>query len=162
MKTVPIDRLREAFAYDSETGVLTWKIRTSNRAAVGAIAGCVAGDSRVLLSLDGKRIRAHRVAWAMHCGHWPVGVIDHIDGNASNNKIANLRDIPQAGNMQNLKRARSDSQSGLLGAQRDNTRWTANIMVNGVKHYLGSFGTPQEAHAVYVKAKRELHPFGTL
>lgn len=38
----------------------------------------------------GKRYPAHRVVWAVYRGVWPEGTISHLDGDRSNNRIANL------------------------------------------------------------------------
>lgn len=47
----------------------------------------------------GRAYKAHRVGWAIHTGAWPVGDIDHIDGDPSNNRICNLRDVSRAENL---------------------------------------------------------------
>ncbi len=33
---------------------------------------------------------------------------------------------------------------------------------NSQNIYLGSFSTPEEAHAAYLRAKEDLHPFSTV
>jgi len=38
----------------------------------------------------------------------------------------------------------------------------SHITINRKIIHLGTFKTPELAHEAYVKAKRELHPFGTL
>ena len=66
--------------------------------------------------------------------------------------------------MENQRRARGNSRTGLLGVTADlrSGRFAANIKAAGRRHYIGSFATPEEAHAAYVAAKRQLHEFGTL
>jgi len=61
-----------------------------------------------------KTYAAHRVAWFLHHGAWPMGEIDHINGNAQDNRIANLRDVTHKENTRNMKR-RSDNTSGITG-----------------------------------------------
>ena len=46
----------------------------------------------------GKLIYAHRAAWAIHFGEWPKGEIDHINGDASDNRIINLRVVNRTEN----------------------------------------------------------------
>jgi len=42
------------------------------------------------------------------------------------------------------------------------TKWTAYIVVNKVKQYLGSFKTGEDASAAYLAAKRERHEFNQI
>jgi malate synthase len=44
------------------------------------------------------------LVWFITYGKFPDGVIDHLDGDPSNNRIENLRDVPQRVNMQNRKK----------------------------------------------------------
>ena len=106
---------------------------------------------------------AHRLAWALHHGEWPASVIDHIDGNPSNNRISNLRDVSQSVNAQNIKGPKGRSRSGLLGAHSYlGDRFRSSIVVGGVKVYLGTFLTEIEAHEAYLEARRKHHPGNTL
>jgi hypothetical protein len=103
---------------------------------------------------------AHRVAWVHFYGGWPKNVIDHINGDKTDNRIANLRDVPHALNMHNQRAASAhNKRSSLLGAHwhKNGGRWRSNITVAGVTRHLGCFDTEQEAHAAYVEAKRSLH-----
>ena len=43
--------------------------------------------------IAGKTLMASRVAFALHWGHWPEGIIEHWDGVQANNHIFNLRDV---------------------------------------------------------------------
>ena len=55
----------------------------------------------------GKQIRTARLAWLLTHGTWPAHVIDHINGDRHDDRIANLRDVPHAVNQlnQNYHRA---------------------------------------------------------
>lgn len=94
-------------------------------------------------------------------GKFPSDSIDHINGDRSDNRIANLREATIAENKQNIGNAPSHNKSGLIGAHRDASGrgWSSCIIVNKKYTYLGRFATAEEAHAAYVKAKTELHPF---
>jgi hypothetical protein len=154
--SIPVDRLRELFFYDPATGILTRRISISNGLA-GSPAGTSNKTGHMTVGVDRKLVYVHRIAWAMQTGAWPVGEIDHIDGNPRNNRLANLRDVDRATNMQNRRTADRDSGTGLLVAFRAGTRFEAKIMANGVLHRLGTFGTAAEAHEAYLVAKRRLH-----
>jgi hypothetical protein len=100
----------------------------------------------------------------MHYGSWPANTIDHINGIKTDNRIENLRDVTAAVNKQNMRAARSDSRSGLIGAiwQEDRKSWKAEIAVGGKKKMLGRFKTAEAAHEAYVLAKRTVHEGCTL
>lgn len=150
-------RLFEVVAYDCATGDF---IRKSNGLPVGSInklGYCV-------IRIDNRLYAAHRLAWLYAHGKWPDGVIDHINGERSDNRIENLRDITKAENHQNIKRAQSNNKSGYLGVSYNVKRkhFIAQIVVGGKLKYIGSFNSPELAHQAYLIKKRQLHPAGTL
>ena len=55
---------------------------------------------------------AHRLAWLLHYGKWPINEIDHIDGNPTNNVIDNLRTVSSQKNKWN-SRPRRTNPSGM-------------------------------------------------
>jgi hypothetical protein len=151
-------------SYNPNTGIFTWMV--SRRGSKGIVAGTIAGgkiDGGWGIGIDGVRYRAHRLAWLYMYGHWPVNSIDHIDGNPLNNSISNLRDIPHAANMQNIRRSHRDSYSQLIGAYRArNGKWRSHICIDGKIKNLGQFKTAELAHQAYLKAKKIYHPFQTI
>lgn len=150
--------LRELLAYDEITGVLIWKESPSRNVKAGDIAGHKSSRGYIHIKVLGSAYLAHRLAWLHSRGEWPLGQIDHIDGNKTNNAIANLRDVSQSVNMQNRRTASINSSSGLLGVSRKGDRWEARIRTNGARRYIGSYATPEMAHAAYLAAKRVWHP----
>lgn len=48
--------------------------------------------------LGKTQFSAHRLSWLLYYGGWPKGHIDHLDGNALNNRIENLRDCKDTSN----------------------------------------------------------------
>ena len=158
------ERLRELFAYDSSTGLFTRKVSTTNRVKVGDVAGSPNQKGYINIMVDGRLYPAHRLAWLYEHGIWPQGQIDHINGVKADNRIANLREATNGQNMQNMRSARADNGSGMLGVrwhERDK-RWHARIMLDGKAKHLGSFGSPEEAQTAYLAAKRKLHKFGEI
>jgi hypothetical protein len=119
----------------------------------------------VSIGVDAKRYLAHRLAWLFVYGKWPDKHIDHIDGNTSNNRLNNLRDVSVVVNAQNRTRCNKQrrSGSGLLGAHRHfDGSWRARIRVNGKTVHIGLYKTPQEAHEAYLAYKRIHHAGCTL
>lgn len=150
--------LRELLAYDADTGVFNWLVRPAKNIKAGAVAGCDRGDGYISIRVLGRLYLGHRIAWLHVHGMWPVKYIDHIDGNKSNNAIANLRDVSQSVNMQNRRGAQGNSTHGFLGVSRNGKRWVAQIAADSTRYCLGTFDAPEPAHAAYLEAKRDLHP----
>lgn len=81
-------------------------------------AGSIAGSLHKAYSqvrVDGGLYAVHRVIWQMHHGYLsPDMVVDHIDGDTTNNKIDNLRLITDVMNQRN-KRKHKNNRSGFMG-----------------------------------------------
>lgn len=151
--------LREHLSYNADTGLFT-RIRNSGTAKVGDIAGWLEPSGYIKFSIDGRKQYAHRCAILFATGDWPAECVDHIDGNKANNALRNLRAVSMQVNLQNLKRARIDNAAGLLGVcfNKGAGKYMAECKgPDGKRHYLGLHATADEAHAAYLKAKRQLH-----
>lgn len=156
-------RAEARFNYDPETGFFTYK--TSHfKTKVGTRAGSMDPNGYWHLKIGDKTFAAHRVAWLLAYWEWPSRFIDHINGERADNRLANLRLATQSENNQNLKKARSDNKTAILGVNyvEEDGKYRARIMVEGKSISLGMFDTAPEARASYLTAKRLLHPFGTL
>ena len=156
------EKFNQLLAYDSATGNLIWKIRSSPRANAGSVAGCIdTSNGYRKIGVKGRYYFAHRVVWLLAFGCWPT-TIDHIDGNRDNNKLSNLREVTASENQQNQGGPHRDNKTGYLGVSLNN--WTgkyqAQIKLNGVSHQLGHYDTALEAHKQYLKAKLILHTHG--
>lgn len=154
-------RLRELFSFDPDTGIFTRRLGRQGVRA-GAVAGSVCPKTgRVRIGVDGRLYKAHRLAWLYVHGEWPTSEVDHKNGNPSDNRIDNLRDVGHGVNIQNQRRPQSNKKTGTkLGVswRADCEKWYARIKVGGKEMPLGFFDTEDEAHAAYVKAKRTHHP----
>lgn len=152
-----LGRLKESLSYDPETGVFNWRILTSNRAKIGARAG-TNSNGYFIISVDGTRYMAHRLAWLYVTGEWPRGEIDHINGDRSDNRFENLRRTTHADNMKNMSKHK-DNTSGFKGVfwAQHARRWRSYICANGRSKHLGYFNTPEEAYAAYCVAAANLH-----
>jgi hypothetical protein len=58
----------------------------------------------------------------------------------------------------NVRAARSDNKLGFMGVQKNRNKYRARIRFNGKVINLGGFDTPEEAHAVYLATKLQMHP----
>lgn len=150
------ERLRQLISYDPETGRIT-------RAGTDTPWGSLDPAGYWQVRLDGRNYRGHRLAWLYVHGEWPTKMIDHINGDRGDNRIANLRDVPQSYNAQNVRKQRR-SRSGLRGAtwHARTKAWRSVIFANGKQHYLGMYATPEEAHDAYNRARAVMHPGAVL
>lgn len=144
--------------FDPESGVLRWLVARPG-CSRGSIAGCLTKSGYIVLKIGRRAVRAHRLAWFLAHGQWPDGEIDHINGDRSDNRLANLRVVDRAGNSQNRRKAHGDNSHGFLGAawNHQHQRWQAKIVARRVRHHLGYFDTAEAAHAAYMQAKQRLH-----
>lgn len=153
-------RLAELLKYDSETGEFTWAKKRGTRAA-GSTAGTNTSNRLGYrqICIEGKVYLAHRLAWLYVHGDWPTClVVDHINGDPSDNRISNIRAVSISDNQQNQRKAHiSNKHSSLLGASASGNKFRARIRINGNEIHLGSFETAEQAHAAYVEAKRTHH-----
>ena len=156
--SISAERLREILHYDPETGVFTWNISTNNFVKIGSVAGSPDDKGYLLIQIDGRRHKAHRLAWLYETGKWPRDMIDHVNGISSDNRFANLREATRSENMCN-KGPPANNRTGLKGVRwrSEHRRWQAQIGVNGQKKHLGYFSTPEEAHAAYAAAAKAFH-----
>lgn len=160
--------LNETFSYDGETGLLTWKARprehfSSERSWKGANVQCegkVAASTGKfgvniyrIVRVDHVLFLQHRLVWMLVHGHWPSVLLDHENGDGTDNRIRNLREATFTQNHANRK-YQGKNPSGLKGAffHKKGQRWTSRIGVNGELLHLGMFDTPEEAHAAYMVA----------
>ncbi len=153
---VTVKRLREILRYDVASGNMFWAVSLNPRAPVGALGGKQSiSQGYRHISIDGVRYKAHHLVWLWFHGVFPTHQIDHINGNKLDNRIENLRDVPQKMNTWNLQRAKKNNKSGFLGVdwKPSHKKWRAQIRVEGKKIQLGLFDTAEAAHIAYLAAK---------
>ena len=86
-----LNYLRSILTYDPETGIFTNRVQRGLRGDIGKPTGSYDKDGYVILQINGKKYKAHRVAWLWMTGEWPEHEIDHKDGQPWNNVWLNLR-----------------------------------------------------------------------
>lgn len=163
------ETLRKLLRYEPETGKLYWLPRdrslfADNRSFgtwsarfIGKEAGSVKPSRRVMINVWGHMICAHRAAWAIFYGSWPSKCIDHINGDATDNRICNLRDCTQSENMKNARK-RQGNTSGVTGVSWDKgtRKWRADLRHKGRTQYIGVFESLEEAATARKQAAKRL------
>lgn len=145
------------FSYDPETGDLRWN-KTRGSAKAGHLVNCVNSEGYLVVALDGKQYRSHRIGWLLHYGEWPVSDLDHIDLDKTNNRIANLRECNDAQNQWNTKREAGKSRYKGVDWHTKTGRWRARIRIgSGQRIELGYFATEELAADAYAAAAVKYH-----
>jgi hypothetical protein len=168
--------LRKVLDYDQDTGFFVWKKRPvsffsyskqgQSPDARSLAWNAVWAEKSALMSIKDnqyfygrifdRNIYAHRAAWCFVYGSWPINAIDHINGNRQDNRIENLRDVPQSENMKNTKKRKNNTtgKTGVYFDPRDN-RWFAQISVGGKVVRLGRSWAKKEAVELRLAAEKE-------
>jgi hypothetical protein len=154
MSDLSVSDVSEALVYEPESGALRWRRQAGRhgRMPAGSIAGSKNNEGYVHVSIAGKKVKAHRIAFALMTGDWPHGVIDHINMDRGDNRWNNLRLATRSLNKAN-QRKRADSQNQFKGVTRQQGgRFSASITRNGDCRYLGCFDSEIEAANAYAQA----------
>ena len=98
------------FRYERDTGDIYWT-KFNGLMHPSGLAGCIHTHKRNnktyrFVKVRGLKFKAHRLAWLLSYGHWPPGIIDHIDGDGLNNRIDNLRVVSHHENCMNRRSRR--------------------------------------------------------
>ena len=170
--TIPSpELLRKLLRYEPDTGRLFWLERppemfSSHRACNAWNARFSGKESFITLDTKGycmggilnKSYRLHRIAFTIYHGFWPYALIDHVDGNKTNNKIQNLREATASQNSCNRK-ATINGKSKFLGVywHSHDKRWRAKLKSNGKQFHLGNFTCEIKAAKAYDAAAIKFH-----
>jgi hypothetical protein len=149
---LPFEIIDQWLSYCPETGDIRWKVG-GKRMKAGAVAGAAIGvKGYKSITIRNRRLYAHRIAWLLFHGYEPVGFLDHVNRDRSDNRIANLRVVSRKENGWNRKTP-FDNTSGFKGVNWNklNAKWQGRI---NNKH-LGYFKNKEDAIAC-VRAAREL------
>ena len=152
---------KQLLSYNKNTGEVFWTL-AANKTVKGKKAGTVRSNGYRQICVLGKIYKEHRLIWLLVYGVFPNGQIDHINGNSLDNRIENLRDVAPVVNAQNMKKAKSNSKTGMIGVKPRGNKFIARIRIGKIRKHLGTFLTSQEANDAYVFAKRQYHEGCTL
>lgn len=157
-----VQLLSDYINYNSETGVLTWR-KNFFKTKIGKEIGSISTLGYRKVTFKGLTILCHRVAWAIHYGEQPPEVIDHINGNRTDNRMSNLRSVTMGGNARNQRSAsKSNKSSKYLGVSKFEGRWRAKIKSHGKYIFIGYFDTEEQARDAYIDKKRMVHDTCTI
>lgn len=141
---ITFEQLRAEITYDPETGIVRRLVDRSSNARAGDFAGYIhSGCGRMYVCLLGTTYLLHRVAFFYMTGRWPLQMIDHINGDPTDNCWVNLREATPQQNCANSRR-RKDNTSGHKCIRRLRNHWQVRIGRGGINH-IGTYDTLNEA-----------------
>lgn len=163
MKSKPLPsrhELNNLFRYEPDTGKLFWQRRDGyrfsglhreasakkwNNRFAGKEIETALPSGHLYTSIWARKFLVHRIIWKMVHGV-DAEDIDHINGDSSDNRLVNLRDVSHQENGRNM-RLRKNNTSGVMGVywSKPHEKWCARINVDYRTIYLGLFDQFDEA-----------------
>lgn len=156
--TITQTELKQLLSYDPLTGLFTY-LKSVPRRKKGSLAGTrTPGGDYLNIAIKRKAYKAHRLAWLYMFGEFPEDVLDHIDRDRQNNRIANLRCCSASENQWN-RSISSDSPFGFNGVSKACSKngFVAKIRVADKLIHIGTYATIEDAADARQLAERQYY-----
>ena len=148
--------------YDPITGVfkrirkITWVGNIINSESIPNKVTCF---GYYQLNIFGRPYAVHRLIFLYVTGRFPERDVDHINGDRTDNRWVNLREVTRRENMMNVG-IRSNNTTGVTGVskRKDTGKYIAYVDIEGQRIRLGNFDTLDAATEARAKAS-EQHGF---
>jgi len=168
-----IDVLMSLFRYDQATGALYWRYRSIS--SFKSVRDAEAWNSRYCNTEAGSNLKGymrisiagygrfltHRIIYKIASGGKDPDLIDHIDGNPSNNLLHNIRSVDHGENSRNSSISNINT-SGVRGVcwDKKSRKWRATITFHRKFKHIGHYDTLESAVAARKSMEHDLgfHP----
>lgn len=151
------ERLKQLVTYNPDSGIF-YRKTTFGKSIAGNETGTKSMYGYLLITIDRKSYRAHRLAWLYMYGCIPNGHIDHINGIRTDNRIKNLREADYFKNAWNSK-VQKNNTTGVKGVSfnKKSRLYDASVCKNNKRYYVGGFKTLDEAKIAIEEFREYLH-----
>jgi HNH endonuclease/AP2 domain len=145
------ENVKETFLYNKRSGNLYRRMAQGIQKV-----GTVRPDKHKVVAYNRHSYRTTYIIWLLVYGRPPNGDVDHINNDASDDRLSNLRECTRSQNMQNASMSKRN-KTGVKGVHWDKQRakWNAYIRANGRNINLGRFDSIEQATEVRLRAERE-------
>lgn len=151
MDDATVTQILSSLSYNPDTGVILRNQR-SGRGKAGCRADVLHKQSGCrCVCLNYKHYSAHRLAWLLYYKVWPMGEIDHVNGNRADNRIENLREVTHRDNQYNQEVHRKGATPCIMSR---NGGFSARFSFGNKKLYLSGCATEKEAISLLVRLRR--------
>ena len=144
--------------YNPKTGEFRRKVDRSSNAKKGQLAGSTHSEGYLVIQIDGKAYKSHRLAFLIMKNRWPDEQIDHINEVKTDNRWCNLREATRSQNSINIRKNKRN-RSGYRGVSwyPALNKWVVQIQSNNKKITLGYYEDIKEAALAYNEAATKYH-----
>jgi HNH endonuclease len=149
-----LELVHNEFNYNPRSGELSY-----NMPRHAVVVGQVITGPTVKVPASGPQYAVERIIWYWMTGKDPGELlVDHQDGDHSNNRWSNLRLATPQQNMFNKEGTGQFAKGVVFKADANRSKpWSARIRIDGKKVPLGSFYTHDEAAEAYRIASEKVH-----
>jgi len=146
--------------FEYRDGKLYCKTKTShksNKVQIGQEIGSLTGSEYLRTKVAYKEYYVHKIVFLMHHGYTPQ-IVDHIDGNRTNNRIENLRAVNLSQNQHNRAKSKNN-KSGFKNVSwcKRTGKWQVVIGLNSLSLHFGRFQDIELADLVAQEARDKYH-----
>lgn len=147
-----------ADCFEYRDGTLYWKkvAHPNKQYLVGKEVGSIHKTGYRHVTWMGKVWKVHRLIFMLVHGYLPKE-IDHINGDRSDNRIENLREVSRSENQYNKSAQRNRSGYRGVSWHEKTKKWAVRVMKEGKSQSFGYFDDLEFAGFVAQEARRKLY-----
>ena len=130
--------------YEVNGGKLVAKVDYCN-IKVGCEVGFETNHGYRQVGVLGRNFLTHHIVWFLCKGQWPNLPLDHINGDKSDNRIENLRELSHEQNLRSFASIRGAVAFRGVYFHKSKSKFAATAGYNNKQKHIGLYDTAEEA-----------------